>query len=165
MTLGKRYIAVGCDDAGAVHWIDQYIRNSIDEAKTAHVRSSYFLLVDLDALPRTDFTAEQLAMHAENRALYWADEFARLAPCLGGHPARKASELEPYITYHQWPIVPRGGQHVGMSTGVLAVHVPTGIAAISEDERSQYKNRQAALEKLRGLVAHKLREQAAEVRR
>lgn len=46
----------------------------------------------------------------------------------------------------------QGGQHVGVNTGVLAVHRRTGIAAINEDERSQHRNRQAALAKLRILV-------------
>lgn len=49
--------------------------------------------VDLDALPRTDFTPEQQAMHAERMALYWAAEFDRLAPCLGGHPARESETV------------------------------------------------------------------------
>ena len=52
------------------------------------------------------------------------------------------------IEWHTWPPVPRGGQHVGMSTGVLAVHKPTGIAIVRTNQRSMYKNKEAAREAL-----------------
>lgn len=48
----------------------------------------------------------------------------------------------------------RGGQHVAKTcTGVLIVHKPTGIAVRMLDERSQYKNKQNALAKLRELLS------------
>lgn len=48
----------------------------------------------------------------------------------------------------------KGGQHVGVtSTGVKIVHIPTGITAIVETERSQHRNRQIALEMIEyGLI-------------
>lgn len=47
------------------------------------------------------------------------------------------------IEFHAWPLKRQGGQHTNASTyGVLAVHTPSGIAALSVDERSQYANRE-----------------------
>lgn len=43
---------------------------------------------DLDWFIDADASDEQRAMHAEYMALHWTAEFNRLAPCLGGHPAR-----------------------------------------------------------------------------
>lgn len=103
--LGKRYIAVlrfpddpvdepagFADDrlcksefAAAGVW------HSYTSPRAEHVRT---LSVDLDALPRTDFTPEQQAMYAERMALHWAAEFDRLAPCLGGHPARENETVQ-----------------------------------------------------------------------
>lgn len=54
------------------------------------------------------------------------------------------------LEWHSWPIIRPGGQHTNgpMSAGVLVVHIPTGIGAISVDERSLYKNKLKAVEKL-----------------
>lgn len=44
---------------------------------------------------------------------------------------------------------PKGGQHVGQfDTGVKITHLPTGLVAICEAERSQFKNRNVALQML-----------------
>lgn len=57
------------------------------------------------------------------------------------------------IEMHAWPGSRYGGQQVGAgSYGVLAIHKPTGIAAAVTDERSQLRNRKAAIAKLRQLV-------------
>jgi len=42
-----------------------------------------------------------------------------------------------------------GGQHANRtSSAVRAVHVPTGISAVSRDHRSQFRNRELALQRL-----------------
>ncbi len=42
-----------------------------------------------------------------------------------------------------------GGQHANRtSSAVRAVHIPTGITAISRESRSQYQNKKIALERL-----------------
>lgn len=47
----------------------------------------------------------------------------------------------------------RGGQHVARTcTAVLATHNPTGVAFRSDTERSQFANRERAIEKLALLV-------------
>jgi hypothetical protein len=51
-----------------------------------------------------------------------------------------------------WPIVRRGGQHVGRpTTGVLAIDHATGVAVVCESERSQHGNRNKAVKRLREL--------------
>jgi len=47
----------------------------------------------------------------------------------------------------------RGGQHVAKEcSGVRILHRPTGIGVLVNDERSQFKNKQKALEKLRTVL-------------
>ena len=61
-----------------------------------------------------------------------------------------------------------GGQHVNTTeSAVRAQHLPTGLVAISRDERSQYANRKRALERLAILVSRKSqsRHQAAQQQR
>ena len=52
-----------------------------------------------------------------------------------------------------------GGQHQNTTdSGVRLVHLPTGISATSTDERSQHRNRQVALERLRAKLILKQQE-------
>lgn len=56
------------------------------------------------------------------------------------------------VEFIAWPIVPRGGQHVGISDGVLAVHLPTGLAFVGKEHRSMRKNKEDALAALELLL-------------
>lgn len=59
------------------------------------------------------------------------------------------------VELHAWPPHRYGGQHAngpGHGAGVLAIHRPTGIAAVSLDERSQMRNKHKAVALLRELV-------------
>lgn len=64
----------------------------------------------------------------------WLEDVETIQGCSAAHPDR------------------RGGQHVGTCTDVMVIHTPTGIAVRKGDERSQYTNRQAALEQLRTIL-------------
>ncbi len=57
------------------------------------------------------------------------------------------------VELHTWPPEQRGGQSTGRYYfGVLAIHKPTGIAVVSTDERSQWRNREIAIEHLRQIL-------------
>jgi peptide chain release factor 2 len=52
-----------------------------------------------------------------------------------------------------YPPYKTGGQHVGLThSGVLIVHIPTGLGVVSTTERSQYRNKERALTMLEILV-------------
>ena len=53
------------------------------------------------------------------------------------------------VVYQTMKSPKKGGQHVNTtSSGVRAIYEPLGIEAISYDERSQYRNKKIALERL-----------------
>ncbi|TKJ41847.1 hypothetical protein CEE37_04570 [candidate division LCP-89 bacterium B3_LCP] len=59
------------------------------------------------------------------------------------------ADIKNNIRYESFTTGGPGGQHANRSaTGVKAIHVPTGITAIAREHRSQYRNRQLALERL-----------------
>lgn len=43
-----------------------------------------------------------------------------------------------------------GGQQAGVRTGVKVTHLPTGLVAISEADRSQHRNKDIALHMILG---------------
>jgi protein subunit release factor A len=49
------------------------------------------------------------------------------------------------LQFQPWPPQTRGGQHVGVSFGVLVIHVRTGIGVVCMNERSMLKNRETAV--------------------
>ena len=54
-----------------------------------------------------------------------------------------------------WPERQVGGQHVGTGpNGVRITHLPSGIVACCETERSQHINRMIAMEMIEAAVTH-----------
>ncbi|GHU80221.1 peptide chain release factor H [Clostridia bacterium] len=63
---------------------------------------------------------------------------------------------EELVRYDTFRSNGKGGQHVNKTeSGVRAVYGPTGDSVIVTDERSQHRNKQIALERLRKLLAEK----------
>ena len=48
----------------------------------------------------------------------------------------------------------KGGQHVGIQTGVKVTHIPTNTVAIVENERSQHRNREIAMDMILAAITH-----------
>lgn len=56
-----------------------------------------------------------------------------------------------------WPIPgvhQRGGQHVGICPGVRVTHIPSGIAAYVENDRSQHINKMIAVDMILAAITH-----------
>lgn len=53
------------------------------------------------------------------------------------------------------------GFKIGNSTGVMVTHTPTGLQAVCDSERSQHRNKEIAMQRLRALIAEKAAEPQA----
>lgn len=53
-----------------------------------------------------------------------------------------------------WPPRQKGGQHVGVQTGIRVTHLPTGTQAIVNTDRSQLINRMIAVEMIEAAITH-----------
>lgn len=133
---------------------------SLGSYSTARVETYRAVRLDLKRVSPAESDDESYQRN-ERVMLAAAAEVERLKPIVGapvGEPGETLTVAwagdfrEEDVDLERWPIVPRGGQHVGTPTGVIAIHRPTGVAAICENERSQWKNRQDALIQLRKLV-------------
>lgn len=61
---------------------------------------------------------------------------------------------EQLVRYETFRSGGKGGQHVNkVETGVRAIHIPTGIAVVSTQARSQHMNKQLALNRLCEILA------------
>ncbi|MET0944040.1 MAG: peptide chain release factor H [Flavobacterium sp.] len=64
-------------------------------------------------------------------------------------PQKNASVSENDIQYQAMRSSGAGGQHVNkVSSAIRATHIPTGIAVVSMDSRSQHQNKKLATERL-----------------
>lgn len=64
-------------------------------------------------------------------------------------PQKNTSILESDIQYQAMRSSGAGGQHVNkVSSAIRATHIPTGIAVVSMDSRSQHQNKKVATERL-----------------
>lgn len=62
-----------------------------------------------------------------------------------------------HLKIETWPIPGihhRGGQHVGTYPGVRVTHIPSGIAAYVETDRSQRLNREIAMDMILAAITH-----------
>ena len=61
------------------------------------------------------------------------------------------------IKIETWPIPgihQRGGQHVGSYPGIRITHLPSGIAAYVESNRSQHINKMIAMDMIMAAITH-----------
>lgn len=56
------------------------------------------------------------------------------------------------VEWRTWKKHDYGGQQVGVDCSVIAHHIPTGICVIGDSERSQFKNKQFVMERLRQIL-------------
>lgn len=69
-------------------------------------------------------------------------------------PEKETISTEDDFRFEKFHSGGKGGQNVNkVETGVRAIHIPTGIAVSSTEERSQYMNKQRALKRLQGILA------------
>jgi len=67
--------------------------------------------------------------------------------------ADTASFQEDLVRFETFRSGGKGGQHVNKTeSGIRAVYEPTGDSAIATDERSQHRNKQLAVERLRRII-------------
>lgn len=68
------------------------------------------------------------------------------------------NNMEQEYTYEPYPPRNAGGQHVGkLEVGMKVTHLPSGLVAICNTERSQLKNRDIAIAMIKaGLKKNKL---------
>jgi len=60
-----------------------------------------------------------------------------------------------HIKVEQWPERPKGGQVAGTGpSGIRITHMPSGIVACCETERSQHINRLIAMSMIEAAVTH-----------
>lgn len=77
-------------------------------------------------------------------------------------PAQTAIVTEGEYRIEKFHCGGKGGQNVNkVETGVRITHIPTGLVSRSTQERSQYQNKQRAMEKLQEKIAVLQDEQAA----
>ena len=50
------------------------------------------------------------------------------------------------------PEVPQGGQHAGVSPGIMITHLPTGLIAYCHNDRSQHRNRAICIAMIEGAL-------------
>jgi hypothetical protein len=54
-----------------------------------------------------------------------------------------------------WRPGPPGGQHVGTDRGLKVTHLPSGLIAVCDNERSQHRNKSIALDMILGGLTSK----------
>lgn len=77
--------------------------------------------------------------------------FVDVSPC---EEVRQIGFEESLVRFETFRSGGPGGQHVNkVETGVRAIYLPTGLAVVSTEARSQHRNRQIALDRLCSLLA------------